>query len=133
MKRWHLLYRNPHQDCLSNGSNGQIKQNLEKHYHQICKQFQVVQASVLSLPSSPIVLRRGPCLLTEKRIKVFETKYPKKLLRVSHLKHKTDDRVRNKFNFLLGLQEPLLATAKKRNLTWFWYVNRNYSFSKTVL
>ena len=25
--------RNPHQDCLNNGSNGQIKQNLAKKNH----------------------------------------------------------------------------------------------------
>ena len=34
---WHLLSRNPHKDCLSNDNNGQIKQDLVKQHHQLCK------------------------------------------------------------------------------------------------
>ena len=62
----------------------------------------------------------GPYLLTpEKRIQVFETKCLRKLLRISHLEHKTNDWVRSKINFLVGPQEPLLATVKRRKLSWF--------------
>ena len=34
-----------------------------------------------------------------------------KLLRVSYLEHKTNDSLRKKINFLVGPQEPLLATV----------------------
>ena len=39
----YLLSRNLHQVRLSNGSDGQFKQNLAKQHCQICKQVQVVQ------------------------------------------------------------------------------------------
>ena len=42
---WHLLSRSLHQDCLSNGSNGQIKQDTAVQRHQLRKQVQVVQVS----------------------------------------------------------------------------------------
>ena len=48
---WHLLSRNPHQDCLSSGSAGQIKQDLAVHHHELRYQVQVVQVSChLHLP-----------------------------------------------------------------------------------
>ena len=40
---WHLLSRRLHQDCLSNGSNGQTKQDLAAQHHQLGKQVQAVQ------------------------------------------------------------------------------------------
>ena len=58
---WHLLSRNPHQYCLS---NGQTKEDLAVQHHQLHKQVQAVQAS--SSPSSVAVMH-GPCLLTLKR------------------------------------------------------------------
>ena len=48
----------------------------------------------------------------KKRIQAFESKCPKKLLRISYLEHETNDLVRNKINFLVGPQEALLATLK---------------------
>ena len=47
----------------------------------------------------------------KKRIQAFETKCMRKLLCISYLEHKTNDWVRNKVNFLMGPQEPLLATV----------------------
>ena len=38
----------------------------------------------------------------ENRIQAFETTCLKELLRISYLEHKTNDRVRNKINFLVG-------------------------------
>ena len=40
-----MLSRNPYQDCLSNGSNGQNTQDLAVQHHQLSKQVQVVQVS----------------------------------------------------------------------------------------
>ena len=40
----------------------------------------------------------------------------KKLLHISYLEHKTNDWMKSKINFLVGPQEPLLATVKRRKL-----------------
>ena len=46
LQGWHLLSRNPHQDCLSsNGSHGQTKQDLAVQHHKLHKQVQLVQVS----------------------------------------------------------------------------------------
>ena len=37
--------RTPHQDCLSNDSNTQTKQDLAVQHHQFCKQVQDLQVS----------------------------------------------------------------------------------------
>ena len=55
------------------------------------------------------------------------------ILRSSYLEHKTNDWVRRKINFLVGPQEPLLATVKRRKLAWFGHVTRHVSLSKTIL
>ena len=39
---WHLLRRSPHQNCLSNGSNDQTKEDLAVQHHQLRKQVQAV-------------------------------------------------------------------------------------------
>ena len=84
--------------------------------------------------SSPMAVKHGPCLLSQKkRIQAFETKCLRNLLRISYLVHKTNDWVRSKINFLVGQQEPLLATAKRRKLSWFGHVTRHDSLSKTIL
>ena len=72
-------------------------------------------------------------LWMKKRIQAFETKCLRKLLRTSYLEHKTDDWVRSKISFLVGPQEPLLATVKRRKLAWFGYDTRHDSPSKTIL
>ena len=45
VQSWHLPRRSPHQDYLSNGSNGQTKQDLAMQHHQLCKQVQALQVS----------------------------------------------------------------------------------------
>ena len=57
----------------------------------------------------------------------------KELLRISYLEHKTNHWVQSKINFIVGLQEPLLATVKKWKLVWFGHVTRHDSLSKTIL
>ena len=56
---------------------------------------------------------------TEKRIYVFKTKSLRKLLHISYLEHKANNWVWSKVNFLVGPQEPLLATVKRWKLAWF--------------
>ena len=41
--------------------------------------------------------------------------------------------LRSKINFLVGPQEPLLATSKRRKLAWFEHVTRHDSLFKTIL
>ena len=49
------------------------------------------------------------------------------------LGHKTNDLARNKINSLVGPQEPLLATVRRRKLAWFGHVTRHDSLSKTII
>ena len=51
----------------------------------------------------------------QNRIQAFDSKCQRKFLRIPYLKHKTNDWVRSKTSFLLGPQERLLATVKRRN------------------
>ena len=57
----------------------------------------------------------------------------RKLLHISHLEHKTNNWVWNKINFLVGPQEPLLATVRRQTLAWFGHLTHHNSLSKTIL
>ena len=72
-------------------------------------------------------------LSLKKRIQAFETKCLRKLFHISYLGHKTNNWVWNKVNFLVGPQEPLLATVKRWKLAWFGHVTCPDSLSKTIL
>ena len=54
-------------------------------------------------------------------------------LRISYLEHKTNYWVRSKINFFVDPQKPLLATVKRRKLSWFGHVTLHDSLSKTIL
>jgi hypothetical protein len=69
----------------------------------------------------------------EKIIQAFETKCLRRLLGISYLEHKTNEYVRNKIKDLVGPQEPLLATVKRRKLGWFGHITRHDSLPKTIL
>ena len=56
---------------------------------------------------------------SEKKIQAFETECLRKLLRISSVDHKTIDWVRGKISFLVGPQEPLLATVRRRKFAQF--------------
>ena len=70
---------------------------------------------------------------TEKRIQAFETKCLRKLLRISYREHKTNQYVKDKVKSLVGPQEPLLATVKRRKLLWYGNTTRHNSLCKTIL
>ena len=70
---------------------------------------------------------------SEEKIHAFETKYMRKLLCTSYLEDKTNDWVRSKVNFPVGLQEPLLATVRRWKLAWFGHVTRHDSLPNTTL
>ena len=64
---------------------------------------------------------------SENRIQAFETKCLRKLLCISHLEHKTNNRVLSKIKSLVGPQEPFLTTAKRWKLAWFGHVTLHNS------
>ena len=70
---------------------------------------------------------------TEKRLKAFENKCYRKMLRVSYTEHRTNEDVLEEVEARAGRQEPLLATAKRRKLAWFGHMVRHDSLCKTVL
>ena len=71
--------------------------------------------------------------VSEKRIWAFGTECLRTLLCISYLEHKTNDRVRSRIKyFQVGLQEPLLATVKKRKLAWVGHATRHDSLSETI-
>ena len=71
---------------------------------------------------------------SEKRIQAFKTKCMRKfLLHISYLEHKTNNWFRGKITFLVGSQEPILATVKRRKVAWFGHVKRHDILSKTIL
>ena len=69
----------------------------------------------------------------QKRIQAFKTEFLRKHFRICCLEHKTNDWMQSKINFLVGPQEPLLATVKGRKLSWFWHVMRHDSLFKSIL
>ena len=70
---------------------------------------------------------------TERRIQAFEMRCLRKLLRITYLERKTNEYVRDKIKSLVGPQEALLATVKRRKLQWYGHVTRHNSLSKTIL
>ena len=70
---------------------------------------------------------------TERRIQAFEMKSMRKLLRISYLERKTNEFVQDQVTRLVGPQEPLLATVKRRKLQWFGHTTRHDGLSKTIL
>ena len=56
----------------------------------------------------------------------------RKLLRISCLEHKTNGWVWSKIKFLVGSQEHLQATVKRRKLAWFGHITSHDSLSKTI-
>ena len=70
---------------------------------------------------------------TERRIQAFEMKCFRKLLRISYREHRTNASVTSEVEDLVGKQEPLLATIKRRKLAWFGHVTRHDGLCKTVL
>ena len=69
----------------------------------------------------------------EKRIESFEMKCLRRLLGISWRERKTNEFVRNTINSMIGKQEELLTTVKRRKLAWFGHVTRHQTLSKTIL
>ncbi len=70
---------------------------------------------------------------TEKKVQAFENKCLRKLLGIHYWEHKTNQFVRDMVTSLVGPQETILQTVKRRKLAWFGHVVRHDSLAKTVL
>lgn len=70
---------------------------------------------------------------SERKIQAFENKCLRRLLGISYLEHKSNKYVHDKIRDLVGQQEHLLATVKRRKLNWFGHTIRHDSLSKTIL
>ena len=103
-----MLNRSLHQDSLSEGSNGQTKQDLAVQHRQHCMQVQALQISC-HLHPPPWLWNMDPVCWLCKRDPGFQNK----TLHISYLEHKTNNLVQSKINFLVGPQEALLAAVKR--------------------
>ncbi|KAI8509548.1 hypothetical protein Bbelb_133960 [Branchiostoma belcheri] len=70
---------------------------------------------------------------TERKIQSFETKCLRRLLQISYKEHKTNKYVRELVQSLVGPQEPLLTTVRRRKLQRFGHITRHTSLAKTIL
>lgn len=70
---------------------------------------------------------------TTRRIQSFETKCFRRLLGISWSDRKSNEQVRAQMATLVGPQEPLLVTVKRRKLSWFGHVTRHDSMTKIIL
>ena len=105
-------------------------------YHQLCKQVQVLQYKSL-ITSILLYVCDTWTLLSDtgrkKKDPGFRNQVPGEVLRISYLEHKINDWVRRRVSFLVGPQEPLLATVERRKLAWFRRVTRHESLSRSIL
>ena len=73
------------------------------------------------------------CADTEKRVQAFESKSFRRLLGITYRERKTNEYVRDKIKELVGEQEPLLTTVKRRKLGFFGHTTRHDTLTKTIL
>ena len=60
-------------------------------------------------------------------------KYFRRLLRISYIEPTTNEYLRQPVDSLVGKQEPLLASLKRRKRSWFCDITRHNTISKTTL
>ena len=68
-----------------------------------------------------------------RRIQVMEMRCYRKILRISHRDHVTNEEVRAKIQQAIGLHEDLLTIAKRRKLKWYGHVSRSSGLAKSIL
>ncbi|KAI8502174.1 hypothetical protein Bbelb_197620 [Branchiostoma belcheri] len=70
---------------------------------------------------------------TERRIQAFETKSLRRLLGISYHQHKTNVYVYQQVYSLVGPQEAVMSTVRRRKLQWFGHLTRHNNLAKTIL
>ncbi|KAI0223781.1 hypothetical protein LSAT2_025079 [Lamellibrachia satsuma] len=69
----------------------------------------------------------------QKRIQAMEIRCFRKILRISHKDHVTNEAVHNKIKQAIGPYDDFLTTVKKRKLKWYGHVSRSSGLAKTIL
>ncbi|KAI8502778.1 hypothetical protein Bbelb_194800 [Branchiostoma belcheri] len=70
---------------------------------------------------------------TERRIQAFETKSLRRLLGISYHQHKTNEYVYQQVYSLVGSQEAVMSTVRRRKLQWFGHLTHHNNLAKTIL
>ena len=63
----------------------------------------------------------------------MEMKCNRKILRISHKDHVTNEEVRAKIQQAIGAHEDLLTIAKRQKMQWYGHVSRSSGKAKTIL
>ena len=69
----------------------------------------------------------------QRRKRAMEMTYYRKILRISHKNHITNEEVRAKIQHAIGPHEDLLTIVKRRKLQWYGHVSHSSGLAKTIL
>ena len=69
----------------------------------------------------------------QRRIQAMEMRCYRKILRISHKVHVTNEEVHAKIQQAIGPHENLLITVKRRKLQWYGHVSCSSGLAKTIL
>ncbi|KAI8511673.1 hypothetical protein Bbelb_107730 [Branchiostoma belcheri] len=86
-----------------------------------------------SLETYEATVREDETANTERRIQAFETKSLRRLLGISYHQHKTNVYVYQQVYSLVGPQEAMMSTVRRRKLQWFGHLTRHNNLAKTIL
>ena len=125
LSRNNMLSGNPYQTCLG---SCQTKHDLALQYHQLRTQVQAVHVSCHRHPPQWLWNMNPACWVKKKK----DPSDWGNLFATPCLQQKSNDWLLGKINFLVGPQEPLLATVKRRKLAWFGHVTHHDSLSTTI-
>ena len=67
------------------------------------------------------------------RIQAMETRYYRKMLRISYKDHVTNEEVLATIQQAIGPHEDLLTIVKRRKLQWYGHVSLSSGLAKTIL
>ena len=69
----------------------------------------------------------------QRRIQAMEVKCYRKILRISHKHHVTNEEVRAKIQRAIGPYEDPMTIVQRRKLQWYGHVSRSSGLAKTIL
>ena len=69
----------------------------------------------------------------QRRIQAMEMRYYRKILRISHKDHVTNEEVHAKIQQAIGPHEDLLTIVKRHKLQWYGHVSHSSGLAKTIL
>ena len=68
-----------------------------------------------------------------RKIGAMEMRCYRKILRISHKDHVTNEEICAKIRKAIGPHKDLLAIAKKRKLQWYGHASRSSGLAKTIV